>query len=399
MAQRRQDQELEVCKISFVQTFRNRKTDCPIFCIFTVLYLLKINPHILFAVGLLSAIYVARAQTVSQFDWNGNTPTLAVVGPNASSIGASAVTSTGGVGGTKGLNPGAPTANDINMNIPNTGGVFDVANIDVSIDYRRNESTANMLRRGTFSFHPGSTAGSFQVTFRVNNGSGGTTVTSTVTSIPQDATFRNYRFTYDNCTGVGTAYVNNVVVWSSPTPTANQNLYWVGDGNVVIGQDMDGANNNIPNLDNFVWKTYTCSTLPIELSSFSGNSEGTRNFLKWTTATEKNNDFFTVERSVDGDSWVDVATVYGSGNSTTRKTYSTYDNHPEKTVNYYRLRQTDFDGSEKKYSIITIDNTEKSTGTDLLRFTDLLGRQVDPDCEGVIFIHYPDGQVIKKINQ
>jgi hypothetical protein len=341
-----------------------------------------------------------RAQTVSQFNWDSNPITTAVVGPNATSAGATATSSPGGVGGTNGLNPGAPSpASDINFNIPNTGGVFDVANIDVSIDYRRNESTANMLKRGAFSFHPGSTAGSFQVTFRVNNGSGGTTVTSTVTAIPQDATFRTYRFTYDNCTGVGTAYVNNVVVWSSPTPTANQNLYWVGDGNVVIGQDMDGANNNVPNLDNFVWKTYTCSVLPIELVHFSGNSEGSRNFLKWSTATEKNNDFFTIERSTDGDSWVDVTTVYGAGNSTSLKTYNAYDNRPEKTLNYYRLRQTDFDGSKKKYSIITIDNTEKNSGENLIKFTDLLGRDVNPGSEGVIFVRYPDGHVVKKINQ
>ena len=347
---------------------------------------------------IVNILLLSAQTTMSHFDWNGNTPTLAVVGPNASSIGASAVTSTGGVGGTKGLNPGAATANDINMNIPNTGGVFDVASIDVSIDYRRNESQASMLRRGAFSFHPGTTAANFQVTFRVNNGSGATTVTSTVTNIPQDVTFRNYRFTYDNCSGVGTAYVNNVVVWSSPTPTANQNLYWVGDGNVVIGQDMDGANNNIPNLDNFIWKTYACAVLPIELVQFSGINEGEKNLLKWATATERNNNFFTIERSTDGDTWVDVATEYGSGNSSSLKSYSTYDPSPEKTVNYYRLRQTDFDGQEKKYSIITIDNSGKP-GERLLKFTDLLGRDIGPDSEGVIFIHYPDGSVIKKINQ
>jgi hypothetical protein len=256
-----------------------------------------------------------------------------------------------------------------------------------------------MIRRGTFTFNTGGSVANFRVTYRVDNGSGGTTVTSTAVAIPQDATFRNYRFTYDNCTGVGTAYVNNVVVWSSPTPTANQNLYWVGDGNVVIGQDMDGANNNIPNLDNFIWQTYVCSVLPIELLHFSGRNEGgQRNFLKWSTATEKNNDFFTLERSTDGNSWLDVAQVYGAGNSNSLKTYSAYDMVQEKTIHYYRLRQTDFDGKEKKYSITTIDNTEKKSANSVLKFTDLLGRDVNPDCEGVIFIHYPDGTVIKRTN-
>lgn len=360
--------------------------------------LVRCNIHIFFLAFLLCALTV-KAQIVSQFNWNSNPVTTAVVGPNASSAGSTATSSPGGVGGTNGLNPGSPNpASDINLNIPNTGSVLNVPDIDVSIDYRRNESTASMLRRGTFSFHNGSAAGSFQVIFRVNNGSGGTTVTSTAVAIPQDATFRTYRFTYDKCSGVGTMYVNNTVVWASPTPTANQDLYWVGDGNLVIGQDMDGANNNIPNLDNFILQRYPCGGLPIELVNFTGISEDGRNRLNWSTATEKNNHFFTVERSTDGSLWTDVATVYSTGNSNSVKTYEAFDNDPENKINYYRLRQTDLDGTEKKFSIITIDNSLKNLPAGPLKYTDLLGREVNKNCPGVIFIHYPDGSVIKRTN-
>lgn len=336
----------------------------------------------------------SQAQVVSQFNWNSNPVTTAVVGPNATSAGVTATSSTGGVGGTNGLNPGAPTASDINLTIPNTGNIFDMSSIDVSIDYRRNESTAQMVRRGTFTFNTGGTVANFRVTYRVSTGTVVTTVSSTNVAIPIDAVFRNYRFTYDNCSGVGTAYVNNVVVWTSPTTTPGQNLYWVGDGNVVIGQDMDGANNNVPNLDNFIWQNFACTTLPIELIHFKGTKEGDINYFEWSTASEKNNDYFSIERSKDGLNWTEVVKKYGAGNSNSKQFYQAYDQSPENTVNYYRLNQTDFDGKRKYFSIIVIDNS-RTADVKLLKTTDLLGREVDSTYHGIRVLFYSDGTVMK----
>lgn len=339
--------------------------------------------------------FFSRAQVVSQFNWNSNPITTAAVGPNATSAGGTATSSTGGVGGTNGLNPGAPTASDINLTVPNTGNIFDMSSIDVSIDYRRNESTAQMVRRGTFTFNTGGTVANFRVTYRVSTGTVVTTVSSTNVAIPIDAVFRNYRFTYDNCSGVGTAYVNNVVAWTSPTATPGQNLYWVGDGSVIIGQDMDGANNNVPNLDNFIWQNFACATLPIELINFAGTKEGGKNYFEWSTASEKNNDFFTIERSEDGLKWTEVIKEFGAGNSKSIRTYRAYDVAPESTLNYYRLKQTDFDGQSKHFKIVVIDNSETSE-VKLLKTTDLLGREVDPDYQGIRVLFFSDGTVVKK---
>lgn len=345
---------------------------------------------------LLLSFFFSKAQVVSQFNWNSNPITTAVTGPNATSAGVTATSSTGGVGGTNGLNPGAPTASDINLTIPNTGNVFDVTNVDVSIDYRRNETTAQMVRRGTFTFNTGGTSANFRVTYRVSTGTVVTTVSSTNVAIPIDAVFRNYRFTYDNCSGVGTAYVNNVVVWTnSATPTTGQNLYWVGDGNVVIGQDMDGANNNIPNLDNFIWQGYTCSVLPIELVSFKGLNDGSRNYFEWITASEKNNDHFILERSTDGLMWTTVTKELGAGTSNTQRTYKTYDHSPGNAINYYRLTQTDFDGVSKKFSVIVVDNSG-NTSKQIIRITDISGREVSSDFEGLRLVFYSDNTVVKK---
>ncbi|PBQ31683.1 hypothetical protein CNR22_07845 [Sphingobacteriaceae bacterium] len=319
---------------------------------------------------------------------------MSVVGPTATSAGSSATSSTGGVGATNGLNPGSPNT-DINLTVPNTGNVFDIPSLDVSIDYRRNESVATMFKRTTFSSNNG--AANFRMTYRVVTGTVVTTVTSSNVAIPQDNTFRNYRFTYDNCSGTGQMYVDNVSVWTSPTLTPNQNLYWSGDGSMVIGQDMDGAGNNVPNLDNFIYQNLTCAAvLPVELLSFSGYSNGQKNILKWATATESNNNYFTIEHSSDGENWTEVKKVYGAGTTSSRRDYSTFINEPEKIVNYYRLKQTDFDGQNKKFKSIFVDNSASGEAK-VLKTLDLLGREVNDTYTGVKLIYFSDGSVVKTI--
>ncbi len=337
---------------------------------------------------------LTQSQVVSHFTWDTNPVTTAIAGPNATSVGSSATSSIGGVAGTNGLNPGLPKA-DVNLTIPNTGGVFDIPNIDVSIDYRRNESIAYLIKRGVFTFNASHNPGNFQVVYRVNNGTAtGLTITGANYNVPNDNIFRNYRFTYDNCSGIGTMYVDNSVVWTS-SATPNQNLYWSGDGNLIIGQDMDGNGNNMVALDNFVLKNFTCSTLPITLLSFTGSTEGQRNLLQWSTASEVNSRYFTLQRSADGLNWQDLSTMDAAGVSTDKKYYRAYDPEPAAAINYYRITQTDASGNTEKFNIVAIDNTQIKN-TVILKTVDILGRNVDDSYGGVKFIYYSNGQVLKK---
>ena len=340
-------------------------------------------------------VQLLQAQVVSMFIWDSGPVTTASIGPNATSVGASAVSSAGGVGGTNGLNPGPPTAANINLTVTNTGNVFDLNNIDVKIDYRRNESTASMVKRTNFNFNNGNSIANFQVVYRVVSGAGFATITSTAYPIPLDNVFRTYRFTYNNCTGVGTMYVNNTVVWTSPSPTVNTNLYWVGEGSLIIGQDMDGANNNIPNLDNFVLQPFSCSPLPIELAAFEGNAQGNYNEFSWITFSEKNNDYFTLERSDDGLLWEEVGRVEGAGTVSSKRSYKFVETHPKPTINYYRLLQTDYDGKSERFNIISIDNSSLNT-VKLMRVTDVLGRELNSDAVGLRFEFYSDGTVVRR---
>ncbi len=88
-------------------------------------------------------------------------------------------------------------------------------------------------------------------------------------------------------------------------------------------------------------------TLPIELLSFNAKYNGKDVDLNWETASEIDNDFFTVQRSSNGLNYEDLIKIDGapSGNSTTLLSYSTIDQHPLNGTSYYRLKQTDFDGT------------------------------------------------------
>jgi subtilisin-like proprotein convertase family protein len=88
------------------------------------------------------------------------------------------------------------------------------------------------------------------------------------------------------------------------------------------------------------------SSLPIQLMSFEATlSDRAEVELNWATAIEINNDYFTVERSADGTTFEPVLEVAGAGNSTVMRTYSDVDKEPLLGLSYYRLKQTDYDGT------------------------------------------------------
>lgn len=97
-------------------------------------------------------------------------------------------------------------------------------------------------------------------------------------------------------------------------------------------------------------------SLPVELSNFQGRLNTDKVQLQWQTASESNNDFFTLERSLDGQYFEAIGTVSGQGTTSEYSNYSFLDAKPRQGVNYYRLVQTDFDGTYKILpTIVSID--------------------------------------------
>lgn len=137
-------------------------------------------------------------------------------------------------------------------------------------------------------------------------------------------------------------------------------------------------------------------TLPIETITFSGKKVGKNNELTWETVSEFNNDFFMIEKTIDGENFKCVGYVNGAGNSTSYSTYSLVDYDVKEVINYYRLRQTDFDGKYLISEMITIDN-QNIIDKQISSFTDIIGQKVNEFYHGIVIIIYEDGSSQKII--
>ena len=98
--------------------------------------------------------------------------------------------------------------------------------------------------------------------------------------------------------------------------------------------------------------------LPIGLLSFTGKVLEKENMLEWITATETNNNYFSVERSVDATNYTNIATVAGAGNSVQTIQYTAFDENPLNGIAYYRLKQTDYNGNYSFSNTISLDRTQ-----------------------------------------
>jgi hypothetical protein len=85
-------------------------------------------------------------------------------------------------------------------------------------------------------------------------------------------------------------------------------------------------------------------TLPVELTSFFARATANNIKLSWQTASEKNNDFFLVEKMKTDQTFEPIGKIKGAGTTVTQTNYSFVDEKPRLGDNYYRLKQTDVDG-------------------------------------------------------
>ena len=103
---------------------------------------------------------------------------------------------------------------------------------------------------------------------------------------------------------------------------------------------------------------FTLTSFPVEWLSFDAEVRGPFVALEWATASELNNDFFAVERSVDGLAYMQVGKVQGAGTTQDIQTYHFSDLAPITGPSYYRLRQVDYDGAFDFSDVIRVEMTE-----------------------------------------
>jgi hypothetical protein len=102
--------------------------------------------------------------------------------------------------------------------------------------------------------------------------------------------------------------------------------------------------------------------LPIELVSFDGYNRTTYNQLSWITESETNNKYFTIERSIDAQNWMEIDKIDGAGSSSLPIHYEYKDlSFVKDANNYYRLKQTDYNEQYKYSSIIVVSNNPIKT--------------------------------------
>ncbi|HXU27752.1 MAG TPA: T9SS type A sorting domain-containing protein [Bacteroidia bacterium] len=106
-------------------------------------------------------------------------------------------------------------------------------------------------------------------------------------------------------------------------------------------------------------------TLPVELKSFKGKSAGAKKTFNWVTATEANNSYFTLEKSVDGELFESVSKITGNGNSAKEMNYTYTYEESNNDYTYYRLKQTDFNGRSRILNAIYLNDIDVVGGLKL----------------------------------
>ena len=96
--------------------------------------------------------------------------------------------------------------------------------------------------------------------------------------------------------------------------------------------------------------------MPVNIISFKGEKNETNDvLLEWQTNSEINNDYFTIEKSTDAIHYDFLARVNGAGNSNAPLSYNYTDINPGTGIKYYRLMQTDYDGTISNAGLIAVD--------------------------------------------
>jgi hypothetical protein len=167
-------------------------------------------------------------------------------------------------------------------------------------------------------------------------------------------------FTYINAEGAAngsnTLTLANLLAQRWNTTLGTWVDYYPQGTNATGGTTGTVTNVVVPALDFF--RTWTLNDLtaplPIDLISYSGACDAGKISLQWKTASETNSNYFTLERSTDGSIFQFVTTVKAAGNSSQTLQYSYADDVTGSGPVYYKLSETDFDGTQKTFQLIDV---------------------------------------------
>ncbi len=135
-----------------------------------------------------------------------------------------------------------------------------------------------------------------------------------------------------------------------------------------------------PSPPQFTGACGSITLLPVEFLDFSGACQFGSNALHWSTASEHNNAYFTIERAGNDGLFSELATIQGSQTTTSLTNYDFQDIMPLRDVNYYRLSQTDVNGDSQILKTISVDNNKcLEEGNGMFVFADQSGQYITID--------------------
>ena len=150
------------------------------------------------------------------------------------------------------------------------------------------------------------------------------------------------------------------------TLIANNGAISMGAGGILEGRMFSTTGAASVYEVSITYPSCTLSVLPIELLSFTGLCDKQNVVLSWSTTSEINNRYFTIERSSEGINWQVVGTVAATGNSSSQQTYSLTDMQDNKNHSFYRLKQTDVDGNFKYGDIVFVKDCDNKGANNII---------------------------------
>jgi hypothetical protein len=158
--------------------------------------------------------------------------------------------------------------------------------------------------------------------------------------------------------------------------TVMKGIFLGSGANTFAGADLEGGIYTIAGaagitagtaiVNNCPYSAAPSAPLPIELLSFTAECNSDNIELNWSTASETNNNYYSIEHSLDGIAWYIISTYPSQGNSRDVLHYSFIDRNNNFENSYYRLKQTDFDGDYDYSKIIVVKNCDKDLSSNKL---------------------------------
>ncbi|MCE7994323.1 MAG: T9SS type A sorting domain-containing protein [Roseivirga sp.] len=206
-----------------------------------------------------------------------------------------------------------------------------------------------------------------QDSVRITGYNGNTEIAPSLATVDASPTFT---VSSSGNTGIATALDFPPTESSSNDTKGTLDVFFTANVNKVQIEYLEGNVDGVNPVQRAIYLSdiYFCplqGVLPVTFVSFDLSVSGHRVLLDWSTSEEINNSFFTVQRSTDGSIWENIALLPGAGNSQGLIRYKHRDENALYGTSYYRIRQTDFDGSSSYTEALRAEVTQDQISLNL----------------------------------